>query len=250
VNKDTFYFSHDYNARNDIKIKRLISKHKFAGYGIYWAIVEELYNNANALPLDYECISFDLNIEIDILKSVINDFELFVIDNGFFGSLSVQRRLEQRNEKSLKARESAYKRWNKTNNDANALQTQFDSNAIKESKVKENKEKEIKDKPALPIFSFYQSLITYGGNENLVSDWLKVRKTKKATNTETAYKKFTTQVEKSGYNINEVLEKCIEKSWSGFDADWFKKGFTKNTTIIDGKEFSANFQHPKKPITL
>ena len=250
MNKDTFYFSHDYNARNDIKIKRLISKHKFAGYGIYWAIVEELYNNANALPLDYECISFDLNIEIDILKSVINDFELFVIDNGFFGSLSVQRRLEQRNEKSLKARESAYKRWNKTNNDANALQTQFDSNAIKESKVKENKEKEIKDKPALPKFSFYHSLITYGGNENLVSDWLKVRKTKKATNTETAFKKFTTQVEKSGYNINEVLEKCIEKSWSGFDADWFKKGFTKNTTIIDGKEFSANFQHPKKPITL
>ena len=108
----------------------------------------------------------------------------------------------------------------------------------------------IKDKPALPKFSFYHSLITYGGNENLVSDWLKVRKTKKATNTETAFKKFTTQVEKSGYNINEVLEKCIEKSWSGFDADWFKKGFTKNTTIIDGKEFSANFQHPKKPITL
>jgi len=250
VNKDTFYFSHDYNARNDIKIKKLISKHKFTGYGIYWAIVEELYNNANALPLDYECISFDLNIEIDILKSVINDFELFVIDNGFFGSLSVQRRLEQRNEKSLKARESAYKRWNKTNNDANALQTQFDSNAIKESKVKENKEKEIKYKPALPIFSFYQSLIKIGGNENLVSDWLKVRKNKRATNTETAFKKFTTQVEKSGYNINEVLEKCIEKSWSGFDADWFKKGFTKNTTIIDGKEFSANFQHPKKPITL
>jgi len=89
--------------------------------------------------------------------------------------------------------------------------------------VKEEVQEKVKDITALPIFSFYHSLITYGGNENLVSDWLKVRKTKKATNTETAYKKFTTQVEKSGYNINEVLEKCIEKSWSGFDADWFKK---------------------------
>jgi hypothetical protein len=82
---------------------------------------------------------------------------------------------------------------------------------------------EIKDITALPKFSFYHSLITYGGNENLVSDWLKVRKTKKATNTETAYKKFINQVEKSGHSINDVLEKCIEKSWSGFDADWYKK---------------------------
>lgn len=248
MSKDTFYFSHDYNARNDIKIKRLISKHKFAGYGIYWAIVEELYNNANALPLDYECISFDLNIEIELLKSIINDFNLFVIDNGFFGSLSVQRRLEQRNEKSLKARESANKRWNKYETDANALQTQSDSNAIKESKVKENKENEIKDISALPTFSFYHSLIKIGGNENLVSDWLKVRKDKKATNTETAFKKFITQVEKSGYSINEVLEKCIEKSWRGFESEWYKKGNNKN--IVNGSEFSVNFQHPKKPLII
>jgi len=95
--------------------------------------------------------------------------------------------------------------------------------------VKEEVKEKVKDITALPKFSFYHSLITYGGNENLVSDWLKVRKTKKATNTETAFKKFTTQVEKSGYNINEVLEKCIEKSWSGFDAEWFKK---ENTTAL------------------
>ena len=108
------------------------------------------------------------------------------------------------------------------------MQTQSDSNAIKERKGKENKENEIKDISALPKFSFYHSLIKIGGNENLVSDWLKVRKNKRATNTETAFKKFTTQVEKSGYNINEVLEKCIEKSWSGFDADWFKKENTQS----------------------
>ena len=42
--KETFYFSHDYNARNDIKIKKLILKHGFCGYGIFWAIIEDLYN--------------------------------------------------------------------------------------------------------------------------------------------------------------------------------------------------------------
>ena len=39
--KDTFYFSHDYNARNDEKIKRLIRKHGMQGYGVFWSIVED-----------------------------------------------------------------------------------------------------------------------------------------------------------------------------------------------------------------
>ena len=39
--KNTFYFSHDYNARNDIKIKKLIAKHGYLGYGIFWAIIED-----------------------------------------------------------------------------------------------------------------------------------------------------------------------------------------------------------------
>jgi len=43
--KDTYYFSHDYNCRNDEKIKRLLRKHGMCGYGIFWSIVEDLYNN-------------------------------------------------------------------------------------------------------------------------------------------------------------------------------------------------------------
>ena len=134
--KDTFYFSHDYNARNDEKIKRLIRKHGMQGYGVFWSIVEDLYNNANALRLDYDGIAYDLRSDSDTVFSVINDFDLFVFDVNTFGSLSVQKRLDERNDKSIKARESANKRWN----NANALQPQSDSNAIKERKGKEIKE--------------------------------------------------------------------------------------------------------------
>lgn len=45
------------------------------------------------------------------------------------------------------------------------------------------------------IFSFERSLIDYGFDRQLVEDWLKVRKTKKATNTETAYKNFIAELE-------------------------------------------------------
>lgn len=83
---------------------------------------------------------------------------------------------------------------------------------------------DIKEDINTPLaFSFYHSLIGLGANKQYASEWIKVRKTKRLTNTQTALDKFMSQVEKSGYTINEVLEKCIEKSWGGFDADWFKK---------------------------
>ena len=144
MSKDTFYFSHDYNTRNDQKIKKLISKHGYFGYCLFWAIVEDLYNNANALQLDYDIIAYDLRTTNELVKSIINDFELFVINDGIFGSMSVQKRLDERDAKSKKASESARYRWDKNKSDANALPTQSDSNAIKEKKVKEIKGKEIK----------------------------------------------------------------------------------------------------------
>lgn len=78
-----------------------------------------------------------------------------------------------------------------------------------------------KNKPL--AFSFYNSLLSLGAEKQLVSDWIKVRKNKKLTNTETAFNKFVNQLTKSGYTINDVLEKCVEKSWGGFDAEWFTK---------------------------
>ena len=87
---------------------------------------------------------------------------------------------------------------------------------------KEGKEgKEIKDTPS--AFSFYNELLKLGAEKQLVSDWLAVRKKKKLTNTETALKGFLKQVDKSGNSLNDVLTKCIEKSWGGFEADWYKK---------------------------
>ena len=111
MNKETYYFSHDYNARNDHKIKRLISKHGYLGYGLFWAIIEDLYQNNNNIQLDYETLSYDYRADETTLKSIILDFDLFVIENNSFGSISIQNRLDKRNEKSKTARDNAKKRW-------------------------------------------------------------------------------------------------------------------------------------------
>ena len=139
--KDTsYYFSHDFNARQDAKIKRLIMKHGMAGYGMFWAIVEDLYNNANALPTDYESIAFDLRTDSETIESIITGFDLFVINQNTFGSMSIQKRLDEREEKSKKAKKAARIRWENNDSNAGAMQTHTDSNAIKEKKEEESKE--------------------------------------------------------------------------------------------------------------
>jgi hypothetical protein len=147
---NTFYFSHDYTARSDIKIKKLIATQGMLGYGIYWSLVEDLYHNNNKLEDNPALLAYDYRCTTELIKSVINDFDLFIVKDGYVSSNSIQKRLDERNDKVTKAKQSASKRWeNKGKNadnietqcdsDANAMRTQCDGNAIKESKVKESK---------------------------------------------------------------------------------------------------------------
>ena len=72
------------------------------------------------------------------------------------------------------------------------------------------------------IFSFRSALLLYGFNENLVDEWLRVRKAKKAVNTETAFKGFITEIRKSNLPINKILEICVSSSWSGFKIEYLQ----------------------------
>jgi DNA-binding transcriptional regulator YhcF (GntR family) len=78
----------------------------------------------------------------------------------------------------------------------------------------------IEEKPE--IFNFRKSLIELGIESQVVSDWLKVRKTKKSANTETAFKKICTQIEKSGLSANACIKIATERSWAGFESEWIK----------------------------
>jgi len=152
--KESFYFSHDYNSRTDPKIKKLIKNHGMQGFGIFWAIIEDLYNNDNSIPLDIEGMSYDLRSNEDVVKSVIFDYNLFVVSDEIVSSNSVRCRLNKRNEKSIKASESAKIRWNKSESNAIALPMQSESNAIKGNKEKEIEIKKSKeDKPKRKIFT-------------------------------------------------------------------------------------------------
>ena len=75
-------------------------------------------------------------------------------------------------------------------------------------------------------FSFYDSMVSFGFEEQLVKDWLQVRKVKKATNTETAFNGFIREVNKNENSPNFILKNCVERNWSGFKSEWLPKEVT------------------------
>ena len=149
MKKEAYYFSHDSNAKDDPKILHLRMEMGWEGYGIFWAIIEMLRNESDfRMRTHYKGIAFALQTQEDFIKKIINDYDLFCTDEHFFWSESLLKRMELKEERSEKARESAKKRWNK-DIDANAMRTHSERNAnamqLKESKVKEIKENEIKE---------------------------------------------------------------------------------------------------------
>lgn len=156
--KHTFYFQHDYNARNDPKLQRLLMKCGCDGIGIYWCIIEQLYEQGGKLPNNHiETIAFNLHTTKTIVEEVVFGSNLFAFDDDFFWSKSVLKRLENRSLISSKRSEAgkkggapmgnknASKQYN-DNNIAN-LDSSKNNQMLKKNKQKQAiKEKEIKEK--------------------------------------------------------------------------------------------------------
>lgn len=164
--KKTYYFQHDYNARNDPKLQAIMIKYGLAGIGAFWCIVEMLYEQDGTLPItSIPSIAFILHADEEMLKNIVFKMDLFECNKKFFWSKSVRKRLGIINEISDIRRKAAEKRWKSSkksdansmqmqcksnakaqNNDANAMQTECKCNAIKEKEIKGNDIKEDKIK--------------------------------------------------------------------------------------------------------
>jgi uncharacterized protein YdaU (DUF1376 family) len=144
------YLQHQSNSFTDIKIIKMRSKLGMEAYGIFWALLELLFNEENKLCIDdYSVLAFSLQCDEDKLKSVIEDFDLFIIEDGCFYSKRLNDHIDTINSKSAKAKESASKRWN----NANAKRTQSDSNASRVEYSKEDKSKVKKNKRGVDYYN-------------------------------------------------------------------------------------------------
>jgi hypothetical protein len=152
MKKDAYYFPHFSNARNDSKVIKLRRVLGIEGYGIYFMLLEVLREQTDfKLPISgIEDLAYEWHTSKEKLMSVINDYDMFEIDNNMFFSPKLLLYLQPYIEKSERARIAAQKRWGNINANAyaNALPMQSKSNAskVKESKVKESSLEERQNK--------------------------------------------------------------------------------------------------------
>lgn len=114
--KKVQYFSHDYNASQDPKLLEVLMTIGAEGLGIYWYIIEMLYQQKGTLSLkNIKTIAFTLHTEEWKVKSIVEDFQLFDWNDEIFWSESVFIRLKKREEVSEIKRNAVLARWNKEN---------------------------------------------------------------------------------------------------------------------------------------
>lgn len=74
-------------------------------------------------------------------------------------------------------------------------------------------------------FNFLQSLIDAGVDRQIAEEYMQVRKVKRATNTLTAFKGLEREAKKANISLNDAIRICVERSWQGFKAEWYKKDY-------------------------
>ena len=138
---------------------------------------------------------------------------------------TILKKLEKTNEIELKSTSQftivticKYECYQDENDETNKPLTNNQQATNKQLTTNKNEKNEKNNK-----YSFLASLLEHGFDEKLSLEWMEVRKQLKAVNTETAFNSFITQVQKHGGDRNNILRKCVERSWKGFNANWLEK---------------------------
>lgn len=95
--KDTYWFKHDSNAKDDFKCMLLIEQLGCAGYGIFWILVETLREQKDYKYPIYllSALARKYNTTQAKMETVVNNYKLFEIDKeNLFFSHSFNRRME------------------------------------------------------------------------------------------------------------------------------------------------------------
>ena len=234
--RESFYFSHDYGARNDPKILELRAEYGLEGLGLYWCIAETLAEADNGY-INPKLLA-GLSIGYGVTKAKLQEYIGFMIEiellredeKGYYSKRMMDHK-KIRKRYSEAGKKGAESRW--TNRGAIAgLCDGYSTPNAKERKGKERKEKDNTNTNTVCVFNFRKSLLDYGFKKELVDEWLTIRKKKKAVNSQFSFNSFISQIERTGAEKNEVLRTIAEKQWVGFNHAWLKeKNNTRNNNI-------------------
>ena len=169
------YFSHDISTRESKEIKKIINDFGYEGYGLWWAIVE--YMHRNELEVGEEFLIINDSRYNDKIKSILNNYNLFRIEDDFYISDRILRNIEEQENKANKNRDAANSRWlladyAKEYEKVFGIRPEIDDKEIKKLKQLNAKIPDLKKK--LPAIFTKLATIKFDVTSGFVprSDWL------------------------------------------------------------------------------
>jgi len=186
-------------------------------HGIYRQLLDLYYISEK--PLDAHAmrlVCVRTADEQEAYKRILEDF--FVKRDGKFYHKRCDEEINLFKNKSDKAKESASKRWNKNKDlkDANALQTDSDSDA-NDMLTKNHKPITINHKPINNITTAPE-----GVSVDVWYSFVQQRKKSRAVITETVINSIQKEANKAGWTLEMALAECAARGWRGFKAEWVR----------------------------
>ena len=247
------YFSLDVDIFSDIKIRKLIKNHSGRALSVYICVLAFIYRNGYYVLNDEDfgfIVSEQTGDKVEFIEAVLDYcvkvglFSAEMFEQGVYTSKGVQERYlamckaSRRNivfseyilisseEIAINSEKMPIKK-SKVNNISflekkkqKSACVDFDEGEKNNQPLNTEKETSPPVAPAPPPFNFRKAMLSEGFAPELVDEWLKIRKARKAVNTERAFKTFIEQVRKTNQDINTVLSIIVQKQWRGFEADW------------------------------
>ena len=253
------YFSLDVDIFSDIKIRKLIKNHSGRALSVYICVLAFIYRNGYYVLNDEDfgfIVSEQTGDKVEFIEAVLDYcvkvglFSAEMFEQGVYTSKGVQERylaMCKASRRNIVFSEYTLISSEEIGINSEEIAINSEKTPIKKSKVNIsflekkkqksecvnfgeeeknnqplNAEKETSPPvaPAPHPFNFRKAMLSEGFAPELVDEWLKIRKAKKAVNTERAFKTFIEHVRKTNQDINTVLSIIVQKQWRGFEADW------------------------------
>jgi hypothetical protein len=221
------------------------------GYATWFKLLESLASTDNhfldlSRPMDLMYMAAKCRVQDEVLKSILDDLSsIGEIDSELWRIGVVW------STKFVESIEDAYRKRNNKIQTYEDLRRSLEGNGrlkgagnpekgagSTQSKVKESKVKESKvdfvapdsDEPApeKPHFNFKKALISMGVSADISVQFMHVRKKKRATDSEIAFKAIEREIVASGRSPDECITLAVERSWPTFKVEWMQNA-TKNT---------------------
>ena len=236
------YYSH--HIGDMIRDTANLEDHQLA---TYMRMIWVYYQSEKPLADNLEDIAFAMRSDEKTVRLLLRHY--FKLDGDVWRHTRCDKEIADFHSKKEKASQSAKTRWDKShlmqsecerNADElknNAIEPKSDANQEPRTKNQEieEKEKDKKKKQLAQAPSAYADLLS-DVPKQVVDDWEKLRKAKKATVTRTAIESIVREAGKAGLTLEQALTECCARGWIGFKADWF----------TDKKPIDRRHDPPKK----